>query len=101
MSSSIKTIDGVLEMVVAAVKGLHEGAGSEELGDSSLLVPILELLDGICCYFSEKSKPTAWITILLKAAKMFSSKARADAALTAKVELAPEDVYHYCKSSVP
>lgn len=50
-----------------------------------LLVPLLELWDGVCCLFAEAKKPSAWLAQLLRALKQFPEDARAQAAALAKV----------------
>ena len=50
-----------------------------------LLVPVLELWDGVCCLFAAAKKPSGWLAQLLRALKLFPEEARALAASSAKV----------------
>ena len=79
-----KDVDGVLEMIADAFKHYQQSIDGEEVEEHGLLVSILELLDGICCYFCQKPKPTAWVNRFLKIAKAFSPAARESAALKAQ-----------------
>lgn len=73
--------EGTLEYLC---DGLRDLVGSDApTDDSSLLTPLLTYWDGVCVLFSGRSKPVAWMTMVLKAAKLFTPKARASSAKAA------------------
>ena len=85
-----KDVEGVLEMVYRVLEYLHKRQpGGGEVPDPSLLVPLLEFWDGICWCWSGKPKPSAWVGLLMKTAKMFSQEARQQAVATAVVRSSP------------
>lgn len=73
----------MLEYCVEGLTILHkEYRDGQPLDDPSLLEPLLTLWDGMCVLFAARLKPTAWIRMVLKGAKVFTPDAR-DAAASA------------------
>ena len=62
----------------------HAAAGAANDGalleDASLLAPLLQLWDGVCCLFARKGTPSGWVAMLLRACALFAPGARAQAA---------------------
>ena len=54
--------------------------GGALLDDPALLQPMLLLWDGICSLFAGRAKPSGWVGILMRVAKLFSPEAREAAA---------------------
>lgn len=79
-----KDLEGVFEMACEIVKYLAQRAPEQGL-PGEVLVPVLELWDGVCWYWSGRSKPGSWLSALLKTARLFSAAARSEAASTAQV----------------
>ena len=80
-----KDVEGVLEMVCEALLGLQKQPGGKAGQDAALMVPLLELWDGICGCWQGKPKPGAWTKFVFKVAKGFEPDARARAADAAEV----------------
>lgn len=74
-------------MLEYCVEGLtilqKEYRDGQPLDDPSLLEPLLTLWDGVCVLFAARSKPPAWIRLVLKGAKLFTPDARDAAASVA------------------
>ena len=88
-----KDVESVLaECFLAGLTGLaaqeqqqrRDGSGgataAQPLCDPALLVPLLLLWDGICHLFAGRPKPSGWVAMVLKGAKLFSTEAREAAA---------------------
>jgi hypothetical protein len=75
----------VLEVACEAVLRLLKLPGGGVGQEIELLVPILELWDGICGCWQGKPKPAAWSSLIFKTAKGFPPDARERAAGAAQV----------------
>eukprot|EP00887_Chlorella_sp_A99_P006571 scaffold3.g6571.t1 len=64
-------------------------AAAPPLADPSLLLPLLRLWDGACCLFAGRPKPSGWVALVLKTAKLFTPEARAEAATALAPTSAP------------
>ncbi|KAL4859226.1 Acyl-coenzyme A oxidase [Chlorella vulgaris] len=73
-----KDIEGVLEEVFR--DGLTAMASGGQICDPAPLTFLLLLWDGVCQLFSGKAKPSGWVALLVKAAKLFSAQTRVAAA---------------------
>ena len=51
-----------------------------QLSDPALLQPLLVLWDGVCHLFAGKAKPSGWVALLMRAARLFSPETREAAA---------------------
>lgn len=60
--------------------GLTAMASGGQICDPAPLTALLLLWDGVCHLFSGKAKPSGWVALLLKAAKLFSAQTRVAAA---------------------
>ena len=54
--------------------------GGAPLADPTLLQPLLLLWDGICVLFAGRAKPSGWVGLLMRVAKLFTTEAREAAA---------------------
>ena len=84
-----KDVEGVLEMVCETVLGLQKQGEGTAGQETALLVPLLELWDGICACWQGKPKPAGWTKSLFKVMKGFEPDARAQAADAAEVSFCP------------
>jgi hypothetical protein len=76
-----KDIEGVLEEVVRdGVAALAKREAGGQLADHRAVASLLLLWDGVCKLFAGKAKPSGWVALLMKTAKLFSPDAREAAA---------------------
>jgi hypothetical protein len=64
------------------------GGGSEQKtlsGGVELMVPLLELWDGVCGLFTGRPKPSHWVATLLRVCKLFPPEVRTSSGNLAKV----------------
>ena len=78
-----KDIEGVLEQSCDMLRWQHQHAGHLN-GDPQHLACMFEFWDGVCHLYTGKTKPSHWVSQLLKASKLFLPEARANAARKAR-----------------
>ena len=72
------------EVARDGLTAMSKHGGGTPLTDPALLVPLLRLWDGVCWLYSGRAKPSAWVALLLRLAKLFSPEAREAAAAAAE-----------------
>lgn len=74
-------VEGVLEEVCRdGLLALAKSQPGGQISDPAPLASLLLLWDGVCQLFAGKAKPSGWVALVLKAAKLFSPEAREAAA---------------------
>ncbi|KAK9809438.1 hypothetical protein WJX73_007335 [Symbiochloris irregularis] len=86
-----KDIEGVLELATStlALYAQHQHSQEGSSLQPSWLTVMLELLDGVCWLLKGRTKPSHWVSCVLKAAKLYEGPVRGRAAQDAEVMSQP------------